>query len=217
MPCRTSTTCSRRIEDAAKPVVMAIHGTALGGGLELAMAGHYRVAAPDARLGQPEVNLGIIPGAEGTQRLPRLVGIEKALELTATGKPITSSAALEAGLIDAIVDGDLLPGAVAFARAAALRPVPTRTRDRVDRLGTADANAPLFAAARQFAGRTRRQQIAPLRAVEAIEAAATLPFDHGCRKEREHLRRVRGLRTGQGARASVFRRARRREDSGPRP
>ena len=73
-----------RIEDAAKPVVMAIHGTALGGGLELAMAGHYRVAVPDALLGQPEVNLGIIPGAEGTQRLPRLVGIEKALELTVT-------------------------------------------------------------------------------------------------------------------------------------
>ena len=77
-----------RIEDCAKPVVMAIHGTALGGGLEIAMAGHFRVAAPDALLGQPEVNLGIIPGAEGTQRLPRLVGVEKALDMCVTGKPI---------------------------------------------------------------------------------------------------------------------------------
>ena len=96
-----------RIEDCSKPVVMAIHGTALGGGLELAMAGHYRVAAPDALLGQPEVNLGIIPGAEGTQRLPRLVGVAKALDMCVTGKPIAAREALAAGLIDAVVDGDL--------------------------------------------------------------------------------------------------------------
>src|ERR687897_3640148 len=104
------------LEDCSKPVVMAIHGTALGGGLEIAMAGHFRVASPDALVGQPEVNLGIIPGAEGTQRLPRLVGVEKAIEMCVTGKPIKAPDALRAGLIDRVVEGDLTAGAVAFAR-----------------------------------------------------------------------------------------------------
>src|SRR6478735_7012122 len=107
------------IEDVPKPVVMAIHGTALGGGLELAMAGRYRVAVADALLGQPEVNLGIIPGAEGTQRLPRLVGVEKALEMCVTGKPIKAPEALAAGLIDEVIAGDLAQGASVFARRAA--------------------------------------------------------------------------------------------------
>jgi 3-hydroxyacyl-CoA dehydrogenase len=174
-----------RIEDAAKPVVMAIHGTALGGGLELAMAGHYRVAAPQALLGQPEVNLGIIPGAEGTQRLPRLVGIEKALDLCVSGKPIKAAEALAAGLVDALVDGDLAGGAAGFARTVVSRGAAVKTRDRIDRLGTPAANAPLFAAARDLAGKIRRRQIAPLKAVDAIEAAAALPFAEGCRRERE--------------------------------
>ncbi len=173
------------IEDSRKPVVIAIHGTALGGGLELAMAGHYRVAVPQALLGQPEVNLGIIPGAEGTQRLPRLVGIEKALDLCVTGKPIKAPEALAAGLVDELIEGDLANGAVAFARGAASRGTPVKTRDRQNRLGTPEANAPLFAAARELAGKIRRRQIAPLKAVDAIEAAATLPFDAGCRRERE--------------------------------
>ena len=170
-----------KIEDSLKPVVMAIHGTALGGGLEVAMAGHYRVAVPSAQLGQPEVNLGIIPGAEGTQRLPRLVGIEKAIELCVTGKPVKAAEALAAGLLDAVIEGDLLAGAVSFAREAS----PTRkTRDRGERLGTPEANAPLFAAGRQLAAKVRRNQQAPVRAVEAIEAAAALPFDEGCARER---------------------------------
>jgi len=174
-----------RIENFPKPVVMAIHGTALGGGLELAMAGHFRVAAADALLGQPEVNLGIIPGAEGTQRLPRLVGVERALTMCVTGKPVKAPDALAAGLIDEIVHGDLTAGAVTFASAAAERSPVAKTRDRNDRLGSAEVNAPLFAAARETAARTRRHQIAPLKAVDAIEAAATLPFDAGCRRERE--------------------------------
>jgi 3-hydroxyacyl-CoA dehydrogenase len=168
-----------KIEDMAKPVVMAIHGTALGGGLELAMAGHYRVAAPSAQLGQPEVNLGIIPGAEGTQRLPRLVGIEKAIDMCVTGKPLDTAEALAARLIDAVLEGDLLAGAVAFARQATAN---VKTRERQDRLGTPETNGPLYAAGRQLAARIRQ---APLRAVEALEAAATLPFDEGCRRERE--------------------------------
>jgi len=170
-----------KIEDSVKPVIMAIHGAALGGGLEVAMAGHYRVAATAAQLGQPEVNLGIIPGAEGTQRLPRLVGIEKAIEMCVTGKPIQAAEALAAGLIDAVIEGDLAAGAIGFARQAA---TPRRTRDRIDRLGTPEANAPLYAAGRQLAARTRRHQQAPPCAVDAIEAAAALPFDEGCRRER---------------------------------
>src|SRR6185436_19525346 len=98
----------QRIEQGKKPVVMAMHGTALGGGMEVAMAGHYRVAVADAQMGLPEVNLGIIPGAEGTQRLPRLVGVAKAIEMCVTGKPIKAAEALNIGLIDRIVDGDLV-------------------------------------------------------------------------------------------------------------
>ena len=171
---------------------MAIHGTALGGGLELAMAGHYRVAVPQALLGQPEVNLGIIPGAEGTQRLPRLVGVEKALELCVTGKPIKAPEALAAGLVDALIDGDLADGAVAFAqRDGFSRDALRRRASDSDRLGTPDANAPLFAAARELAGKIRRRQIAPLKAVDAIEAAATLPFEEGSPARARALRRVR--------------------------
>jgi 3-hydroxyacyl-CoA dehydrogenase len=180
----------RSIEDTPKPVVMAIHGTALGGGVELAMAGHYRVATRDARLGQPEVNLGIIPGAEGTQRLPRLVGIEKAIEMCVSGKPVTAPEALAAGLTDRVIDGDLREGAAAFAREMIASATPDartwpRTRDRNDRLGTPAVNAPLFAAGRAMAAKMRPHQPAALAAVEAIEAAATLPFDEGCARERE--------------------------------
>lgn len=175
-----------QIEDCAKPVVMAIHGTALGGGLEVAMAGHYRVASPDAQVGQPEVNLGIIPGAEGTQRLPRLVGVAAALDMCVSGKPVAAGQAAAMGLIDRIVEGDLRAGAVAFAREVVKKGGPHRkTRERREKLGSPSENAPLFAAAREQARKTRRNMTAPLRAVEAIEAAAVLPYDEGCRKERE--------------------------------
>jgi 3-hydroxyacyl-CoA dehydrogenase len=174
-----------KLEDSSKPIVMAIHGTALGGGLEIAMAGHFRIAAAGAVLGQPEVNLGIIPGAEGTQRLPRLVGIARALDMCVTGKPVKAHEALAAGLIDRVVDGDLGPAATAFAREAAAGGRLPRTRERNDRLGTEAENAPLFASARELASRTRRRQIAPLKVVDAIEAAARLPFEEGCRRERD--------------------------------
>jgi 3-hydroxyacyl-CoA dehydrogenase len=173
-----------RIEDCAKPVIMAIHGTALGGGLEIAMAGHFRVAVADALIGQPEVNLGIIPGAEGTQRLPRLVGIEKALEMCVTGKPLKAREAQSAGLIDRVVDGDLLESAVRFARNVTITGRVRKTRDRSENLGSAAENGPLFASARQLAGKTRSRQIAPQKVVEAIEAAASLPFEEGRRRER---------------------------------
>jgi len=175
-----------RIEDCARPIVMALHGTPLGGGLELAMAGHYRVAAPDARMGQPEVNLGIIPGAEGTQRLPRLVGVEKAIDMCVSGKPINARDALSVGLVDRLIEGDLQTGASAFARDAAGRGGShPKTRDRRDKLGTPASAAPLLAAGRELARRTRRNMFAPLAVVDAIEAAATQPFLEGARRERE--------------------------------
>src|SRR5215467_3864426 len=102
------------IEDCPKPTVAAIHGTAFGGGLEVAMAFHYRVAAPGAQVGQPEVKLGIIPGAAGTQRLTRLAGVAKSVEMCAFGDPVKATAAHKAGIIDHIVEGDLLQGAVSF-------------------------------------------------------------------------------------------------------
>src|SRR5580765_7177322 len=105
-----------RIEDLRKPVVMALHGTAFGGGLELAMAGHYRIALPTAQVGQPEVKLGIIPGAAGTQRLPRLAGVAKALEMCVEGAPVKAEDARKAGILDRLVDGDLLQAAIAFAK-----------------------------------------------------------------------------------------------------
>ena len=176
----------KQIEDCSKPVVMAIHGTALGGGLELAMAGHYRVAAPDAQAGQPEVNLGIIPGAEGTQRLPRLVGLAAALEMCVSGKPIRAPEALRLGLFDRIIDGDWLSGAVTFAREMAARGGPhPRTRGRNEKLGTTESNAELLAHGREQARKTRRNMLAPLAVIDALEAAVTLPFEEGCRRERE--------------------------------
>jgi 3-hydroxyacyl-CoA dehydrogenase len=175
-----------QIEDCSKPVVMAIHGTCLGGGLEVAMAAHYRVAAPDASLGAPEVNLGIIPGAEGTQRLPRIVGVAAAVDLCVSGKPVKAPQALAMGLVDRLIEGDLVEGAEAFAREAAARGGEHRkTRERGERLGTPPENAPIFAAGREQARKTRRNQTAPLLVVEAIEAATTLPFEEGCKKERE--------------------------------
>ena len=174
-----------QVEDFAQPIVAAIHGTALGGGLELAMACHYRVAVESARLGLPEVTLGIIPGAEGTQRLPRLVGVEKALDMGLTGRPITAPDALNVGLIDRLVSGeDLVAAATEFAREMLDRAAP-RTRERTDRLGTPEQNAPIFAAARETARKTKPHIPAAALFVDAVEAAATLPFDAGCRRERE--------------------------------
>jgi 3-hydroxyacyl-CoA dehydrogenase len=173
-----------RIEDCRKPVVMAIHGTAFGGGLELAMAGHYRVAAPSAQVGQPEVKLGLIPGAGGTQRLPRLAGVAKAVEMCAGGNPITAQDALKFGILDRLIEGDLLAGAVAFAREVAGKPAP-KTRERKEKLGTAAQNAPIFAAARENARKKQRGLMAPLAAIDAMEAATKLSFEEGCETERK--------------------------------
>src|SRR5262249_584519 len=144
------------MEDSAKPVIAAIHGTAFGGGLEVAMGAHYRVAVPSAQVGQPEVKLGLIPGAGGTQRLPRLAGFAVAVGLCAFGEPIRAPAALEAGIIDRIVAGDLLAGAIAFAREILAKgETPCKPRERNEKLAD-PSSAAIFAAAREQARKTRR-------------------------------------------------------------
>lgn len=173
-----------RIEDCAKPVVVAIHGTAFGGGLELAMSGHYRVIVAGAQVGQPEVKLGLIPGAAGTQRLPRLAGVAKAVEMCAEGNPVTAEDALKCGIVDRMIDGDLLAGAVAFAGEIAGK-LARKTRERNVKLGTSEQNAPIFAAARDTARKKQRNLKAPLAAIDAIEASVKLSFDEGCQFERK--------------------------------
>jgi 3-hydroxyacyl-CoA dehydrogenase len=171
-----------RLEDAAKPLVAAIHGNALGGGLELAQACHYRVAAGDAKLGQPEVLLGIIPGAGGTQRLPRLAGAQLALDMCTDGKPIGAGKAKAAGIIDEIVDGDLRAGAIRFAkgRGGAIR----RTRDiAID--GDAAASGREACARKRVTVTPPRGVRAPLAAIDAIAAAFTFSFQEGSVRERE--------------------------------
>ena len=179
-----------KIENCAKPVVVAIHGTAFGGGLEIAMSGHYRVASPNAQVGQPEVKLGIIPGAGGTQRLPRLAGVAKAVEMCAEGKPVKAPDALKYGIVDRLIEGDLLAGAVAFAREIAEKPAP-KTRE------TKTRNSERRSKMRRFLPRpakpTRKKQrglMAPLAAIDAIEAATKLPFEQGCENEARTFRQM---------------------------
>jgi 3-hydroxyacyl-CoA dehydrogenase len=173
------------IEASRKPVIAAMHGTPLGGGLELALGCHFRIAAPPTRLGLPEIKLGIIPGAGGTQRLPRLVGIDKAMAMILSGDPIPAREALEARLIDEIVEGDLVAGALAFARrVVAQKRELVLARDREDRLISARGDLEKFDAAAADRIRRARGQNAPLAAIEALRAALTLPIAEGLRLER---------------------------------
>ncbi len=171
--------CLLTIEDSPKPVVMAIHGTALGGGLETAMAGHYRVITSSAQVGQPEVKLGLIPGAGGTQRLPRLAGVPKAIDMCAFGAPINAQEALASGIVDQIIEGDLRVGAIAFAQEIATKPF-RKTCDRNEKL---TADPAIFAAARDQARKKLRGQTAPLAAIDAVESATQLTFPEGLARE----------------------------------
>ncbi len=175
------------IEDFPKPIVMAIHGTAFGGGLEVAMSGHYRVAVASAQVGQPEVKLGIIPGAGGTQRLPRLAGVAKAVEMCAFGEPVRAQEALAAGILDKILDGDLLEGAIQFAQGVAGK-LAYKTRERGEKLRDHAGNTAAIAVAREQARKAKRGQTAPLAAIDAVEAATRLNFDDGIRREAEIFR-----------------------------
>jgi 3-hydroxyacyl-CoA dehydrogenase len=172
-------------EGSSKPIIAALFGTALGGGLEIALACHYRVAAGTAKCGLPEVKLGILPGAGGTQRLPRLIGFEKALEMIVGGDPISASDAKAVGLVDEIVSGDLLDGAIAFAtKVALLRPLP-RARDLTLHVEHAKSNPAIFDRAKKQARERARGARAPERCVDAVRAAADLAFEDGLRRERE--------------------------------
>jgi len=175
----------RRMEDAPKPLVAAIHGNALGGGLEVAQACHFRVAAKDAKVGQPEVLLGIIPGAGGTQRLPRLAGAKMALDMATDGKPVAAAKAQAAGIVDQIVDGDLRDGAIAFAKAKAARGEIRKSRDVAITPEAAKAGLEAVAAARAVLKKSARGMRAPFAAVDAIEAGILLGFDKGSERERE--------------------------------
>jgi 3-hydroxyacyl-CoA dehydrogenase len=172
-----------RIEACTKPVVAAIHGTAFGGGLEVALASHYRVAVPSAKLGVPEVKLGLLPGAGGTQRLPRIAGVRKALEMAATGNPIGAKEAFEVGLVDRLIEGDLEPHAVAYAdEVKNVRPVP-RTSERQDKIEGTDPS--VFGEFRKENARKFRGFEAPEKNIQAIEAAVAKPYAEGVIQERQ--------------------------------
>jgi 3-hydroxyacyl-CoA dehydrogenase len=179
------------IEGSPKPVVAAIHGTALGGGLEVTLASHWRVAVRQARLGLPEVKLGVLPGAGGTQRLPRVVGVEKALSMIVSGDPIGGEEAHRAGLVDELVEGDLTAGAVAFAeRVVAERRPLRKVRDLDDKVAAVRGKPEIFARFRESVARQTRGFRAPERCIQAVEAAVNRPFADGLRFEREQFREL---------------------------
>jgi 3-hydroxyacyl-CoA dehydrogenase len=183
------------MENSPKPVVAALHGTALGGGLETALCAHYRVAVPSAKLGLPEVSLGLLPAAGGTQRLPRIVGPERALEMMTSGKPVLGPEALTMGLVDELTpEASLLEGALAFARRilAEARPL-TRVRDRDDKLAPFRGQSEVFAKFRQANARAFRGQDAQESIIRCVEAAVKLPFEEGLMEEK---RLFQGLLTG---------------------
>jgi 3-hydroxyacyl-CoA dehydrogenase len=174
------------IENAGKPVIAAIHGTALGGGFEVALACHYRVAVPSAKVGLPEIKLGIIPGAGGTQRLPRLVGPEKALEAILSGTPFGAREAKEMGVVDALVEeGKLREGAILFARKAIADKLPLRKiRDLDDKVLAARGRPEIFETIRKANARKFRGFEAWEKAIEAVRAAVEKPFEEGIEIER---------------------------------
>ena len=170
------------IENSSKPVVAAIHGTALGGGFEVALGCHARVAIASAMVGLPEVKLGLLPGAGGTQRLPRLIGQEAALAIIVEGKPIPAAKARALGILDEIVEGDLRAGAIGFARKLLAEKRPLR---KVSALTVPPAAPGLFADFEKSIARKQRGFLAPFHCIKAVKAAGELPFAEGCRRERE--------------------------------
>ena len=172
------------VESSPKPIVAAIHGTAFGGGLEVALGCHYRVAIAAAKVGLPEVKLGLLPGAGGTQRLPRLIGIEAALGIIVSGDPVPATQAAKAGVIDKIIEGDLLEGALDYARGLAAREGPLR-KVRDLKVDSGKISSGFFDEARKRVAKEKKNLFAPQRIVDALEGAATLPFDKGMARERE--------------------------------
>jgi 3-hydroxyacyl-CoA dehydrogenase len=186
---------------APKPVIAAIHGTALGGGLELALACHYRVAAPKAKLGFPEVTLGLLPGAGGTQRLPRLIGVRAALDMIVGGQPISASSARVSDLVDEVVEGDLKAGALAFAERVLAEARPLR---RVSELLAKLDEATVFADYEERIARRLRGFLAPFRCIDAVRAAVELPFPKGLERERELFRELMDSPESKAQRHAFF-------------
>lgn len=197
-----------RIEAAAKPWVAAIHGSALGGGFEVAMGCRFRVALSDARVGLPEVTLGIVPGAGGTVRTPRLAGVAAAVGLVTSGRPLGAARALDLGLVDAVVQGDLVAEAVAFARAALTRPLP----DPVSLRPVAAPDPGFWAEQETSVAKAARGAAAPLRALACLRKAAESDFDAAMAFERETFLDLRGSEQAAALRHVFF-----AERGAPRP
>ena len=197
-----------RIEAAKKPWTAAIHGTALGGGFEVAMGCRFRIATKDAKIGLPEVTLGIVPGAGGTVRTPRLVKVEAAVDLVTSGKPVGAAKALALGLVDAVAEGDLVPAAIDFIREALARPLPLPVRERPVVAPPAEYWAEAEAAVRKGA----RGEAAPLRALACIRKAAETGFDEAIAFERVTFRALRSSPQAAALRAVFF-----AERAAPRP
>ena len=185
------------IEQCPKPVVAAIHGAALGGGYEVALGCDARVAAADAAVGLPEVHLGMIPGAGGTQRMPRLTGVAKAIELVAGSKRVRAKEALALGLIDAVAEGDLRQFAAAYAARLS-------SKRRVRELPVPSASEEAIAAAAQAAARGSKRNPAVGEAIRVVQLAAQLPIDEGLAEERAVFQRLRASETAAALRYLFF-------------
>jgi 3-hydroxyacyl-CoA dehydrogenase len=193
------------MDQGKKPIVAAIHGYALGGGLENALGCHYRIAVPSAKVGLPEVLIGILPGGGGTQRLPRLIGPKAALEMITSGRHVPADEAKALGIIDAIVPGkDLRAEAVAYAKSIAdKRPLP-RVRDKTDRLAEAKADPGIFDAVRKATARRMRGQPAAEKCIQAVEAAVSQPFDEGVQTERRLFSELENTDEAKALRYAFF-------------
>ena len=208
------------IEDSPKPVVCALHGTALGGGCELSLACHSRIAIPGTRIGLPEVTLGIVPGAGGTQRLPRLIGVLPALDAIVSGKPMTAEKAHELGLVDGLADDsdDLLTISVSIAHRLSIGPEPPKkTRDRDGHLLEAQNRPELFDEFRSRISRRARGFEAPFACIDCVEAATTMSFENGLAFEREVFLRCRSSNQSLSQRHAFFAEREARKVSGLGP
>jgi 3-hydroxyacyl-CoA dehydrogenase len=194
------------LDASQKPVVAAIHGYALGGGLELALASNYRIAVPSAKVGLPEVLIGVLPGSGGTQRLPRLIGLKAAMDMIISGRHVPAEEAHRLGIIDELVpEGtDLRAAAIAFARRVAdIRPLP-RIREHDEKLAEAKTDPGIFEAMRRSIARRARGQKAPYHCIAAVEAACTMPFDEGIRREREMFDELENSAEARALRYAFF-------------
>ncbi len=193
------------IENASKPVIAALHGTALGGGFEVALTAHYRIAVPSAKCGLPEIKLGLIPGAGGTQRLPRLVGVEKALDVILSGAPFGARDAKEWGVVDELAEGSLRESALAYARRLIAEKAPLRkVRDRSDKLEPARGHPEIFEAIRKANARKFRGFEAWEKAIELVRNAVYLEFDEGIVKERQMFMALLGTTQSRAQRHVFF-------------